>query len=512
MMIALRHLRRALLLLPLLVLTACNTVGEGNKIETLTIQNITGQTVSATVPMTQCLRYNFVALGTFTDGSSAYYTDRATWISSNPAVARVSNGDIQLPSNSALVYPKGTVIPMASSGTATITVDYVGVKASFNVSMSGAPSSITLLPNVPLIPRPAAGNQNIAPRTLITYTALANIGGRMTDITSVGVWSIVGAGTTAAPTAVDSIALFVTGFTSSFKGVAGAGGTVTVQTDFNSVAGSCPLATPTTSLTVAPMQSLALSSEFGANPPALIVGTTDRIKAIATLQGGVQQDVSELAVSGDGTTNAVTYLTPTLPSTRAATTPTISTVMGYRFIAPLVNLLFAVAVDGTQTGSDQTTVDLQAKFVTVPQVTDANGNITTQEVSIKTTANPPLTRTLQTGTLTKIDIAVINGSNPLKVPSFPQYAEDGARLQLQAIGTFTGAGGAQIQQDITRSVTWTSTDNNTVFVINSTLSASQAGLAVAGKAGAVAVNAAFTDASTTPSTVTTSNTLTLLAQ
>lgn len=517
MMIAPSALRRVLLVLPMLVLAACNTVGEGNKIETLQLKDVIGRALPASLQTYQCLRYNLSALGTFSDGSSAFYTDRATWSSDNTSVLRVSNGDIQLASDPTLAYSKGTLIPV-SPGTANVTVDYVGIKSSVQVTVLAPTSNTVQIVGVtPRDSRPT-GTITIAPRTVQTFAAIANLGGRTTDITSAGTWSLDTTGTT--QTANDLIAQFVTGSKSSFKGV-GVGGPLNVLVNFNSISGvtSCPL-TPTTppKLSVAALQSIALSSEF--NPvTSLFVGTTDRLIATATLTGNVTQDISELGITGDGATDATVYNIPLLNSSTA--TPDTATVSDYSAVLQYNNLLrsliSAISTDATPgTPSDANTAQLTAKFITVPAVgTGSDTHITSNT----------LKRTTQNGTLAGIQICAVaaaNAATPINscpnpavstvfsVPQSVQYGEDQARLQLRAVATFNPTGGGSaVTQDVTRHVTWTSSNTGVITVTNASISPTQAGVAASIVAGTVTVNAAWSKDGV--NTVT-SNTLSLTAQ
>jgi hypothetical protein len=554
-------LRGVLLVLPLLLLAACNTVGEGNKIETLKIKDSVAyqDVLTQPVPMFQCLRYNFSALGTFTDGTSADYGTRAStvWTSSNPAAAQVSNGDIQLPNNATSAYAKGTVIPVGL-GPATITVNYVGRTDSINIMVVGAPKSITLIPNAPISPRVAytpgtSAALTIAPRTVQTYTALAELVAagvtRTTDITSAGIWSVVGAVTppvrpnaNAANLTNDAVEL-ITGTTSSFRAKPlndptnpVTNSAVTIQADFNSIAGACG-APKTTTLTVANFDTdpnsvpfpIKLSSEYddGTNPvPALIVRTTDRLKALANLKtaNGVKstQDISELGVSGDGTTGITTFNLPVIPSSTVppSTTPLSDlTVFSYT-TSGVLNLIYAVSSSTSTTADDSNSRQFSAKFITVPGTPTTNGSTPPDQVSVPSNT---ITRLTRNATLQSITICASNANTPqnscvtspavsttIGVPRFLQYGEDEARVRLKAVGSFLLADGSITSQDISRTVTWTSSNSSIISIVNGSLSPITAGLAGSSVAGAVTVSATFTDPVTLA--VTTSNTLTLLAQ
>lgn len=583
-MISMRALHRVLLVLPILALVACNTVGKGNKIESLKIKDaIYGLDVPQNLQIYPCLRYNFEALGIFTDNTSGLYTDRATWSSSDDTIIRVSNGDIQLPSDSTKAYAKGTVIPVGP-GSATITVSYVGLKASLSVIVAGATPTITLQPFTKAVPRPASASSNltIAPRTVQSYMALSTLGGRVTDITSAAHWSVVAPDTSCVNTntvnlTCDPVEL-VTGSTSSFRAkrlddsqnpIAPVNTTSkTIQADFNSIVGmtSCPIVQAT--LGVAPFDStvpnpIAIVSEFDTSGttdgsgsalgqiPALFVGTTDRLKAYGTLRDTSSavytQDVSELGASGDGTTTVTSFGLPIIPSKDTSTNLTVVansdgtttttdcrskdlSVLSFT-TAGLFNLIYGTASDNANPVDDGNVRNFYANFVTKSSTATSSAAVTcpdgtTQAIAITSDAvsvsSAKFARETRTGTLTAIDICTVGASTPanscanpgsttLLVPNFLQYPEDSARVQLRAIGHYTPASGPADTQDITRSVTWASSNSTIISVLNGSLTPAQAGQASALVVGGpVTITATYTDAA---SVVTTNNnTLTLTAQ
>ena len=593
-MISMRALRHLLLVLPMLALAACSSVGKGNKIESLQIKDaIYGQDVSANLQLYPCLRYNFEALGVFTDKSTGVYTDRATWSSSNQAIVKVSNGDIILPSDSTKAYAKGTVIPV-SAGTASITVDYVGLKATINVTVAGSVPAITLHPFSSVLPRPMSadnGTLTIAPRTVQNYVALATLPnlstGRVTDVTAAAQWSVVSPNTTCTNTNTINLTCdpveFVKGSTSSFRAKPlddsknpikpDSTTSKTIQADFNSIVGmtSCPKVSAT--LTVAPFDStvpnpIAIVSEYDASGktdgassvigqiPALYIGTTDRLKAYGTLRDASSavytQNISELGVTGDGTTGATGYGLPIIPSTdtssnvtvtnnpETASSPATTTTTDCRrkdlsiftFLSGLFNLIYGSGSGDTATPVDPVDGSIRnfyATFITKPATTTTTSAqvtcpdkitmalpMTTDALSV---TSAKFARQTRTGMLTSIDLCAVGANTPvnscsspggtmLLVPNFLQYPEDSDRIQLRAIGHFTPVSGPSDTQDITRKVTWTSSDSSIIGVLNASLTPAQAGQATALKAGTVNITATYTNAAGAVTTNTTPFTLT----
>ena len=400
-MVSVRALRRLFwITLPVLLLAACSGIGKGDKLETLAIVNArTGLALTPPVLGYQCLRQQLSVFGTFTSKSIGDYTARATWTSSNPAVVKVSNGDPILdkdPANSANVFQRGVITPM-SIGTAVVTAEYVGIIASINVEVR-APDSI-ILSTSPIDATPALANTSIAPSSLLQFRAYARLDGVDTDVSSDPRWSIVNDPANAIAT-ISSTGLVV--------GV-GAGGPVTVNANFDACPGTA-FNNLTANVTVSPVRKLSLTRQFSAGTQ-LVVGTTEALTAIGTLDNGATQDLSAIA----------TYTT----STPASSVSVLSL---------LSNFATAASVG---------TTDVTASFGATPA----------------TVTSAPVTIATQTATLNAIAILAADQNR--------QIAPHGHYDHYHALGTYTPtAGGANFTQDITRHVLWTSSDATAVFMAN----------------------------------------------
>lgn len=124
-----------------LALAGCESIGEGSTIQSLKLQAGDGRTEVAPFVLNRCLRDQLVVIATFTDGTTADFSYRAAWSSSNPAVVQVSNNDIgtvfiddgAFVTASNVPYRPGTIVPAATSGTATITASFLGMSSSMDV-------------------------------------------------------------------------------------------------------------------------------------------------------------------------------------------------------------------------------------------------------------------------------------------------------------------------------------------------------------------------------------------
>jgi hypothetical protein len=127
-------------------LTGCESIGEGSTLRSLEILPASGSTeTSPSYQIYQCLRDQLVVLGTFTDGTRADFSFRATWTSEHPSIVQVSNNDIPttvvvdgafVPIESS-PYRPGTLVPKGAPGAeTTITASFVGITASIKVSIA----------------------------------------------------------------------------------------------------------------------------------------------------------------------------------------------------------------------------------------------------------------------------------------------------------------------------------------------------------------------------------------
>lgn len=183
----------ALAAVTLAALSGCNSIGDGNTVERLEIVPANGATQlvpyaqGGTYKMFECFRDEFVAVAVFTDGTRSNFSYRATWSSSNPAVAEVSNYDIApvfatgSTDGSFYVHPTvklvpGTVVPHGVAGdTAVVTAEFAGLKASINLAIRKANLRIVAVPSDS---NTVSGTTYLAQKTSQRFTVLADADGR----------------------------------------------------------------------------------------------------------------------------------------------------------------------------------------------------------------------------------------------------------------------------------------------------------------------------------------------
>lgn len=132
------------LALPLLALflSACD-VGEGNRPVSIRFVNSTADITTLTSTTAyECFTQAVVLVADFTDGIPGDFTSRVQFVSSDPAVVRVSNADVPVTGSSDLVYSRGILVPVAP-GTATISAEFAGLKAALQVTVR-RPESLTV--------------------------------------------------------------------------------------------------------------------------------------------------------------------------------------------------------------------------------------------------------------------------------------------------------------------------------------------------------------------------------
>lgn len=172
-------------------LSGCDSIGEGSTLEKLELVPASG--VTQTVPyeeggsykLFQCFRDEFIAVGTFTSGTTANFNRRARWTSSDPSVVQVSNGDIpavfvvggDFIEHGTVRYARGTVIPRGVPGSkATITAEFVGLKASINVEIRKP--ALRIVPAPSSDPSAVVNPVHLAEGTIQRLTVLGDLDGR----------------------------------------------------------------------------------------------------------------------------------------------------------------------------------------------------------------------------------------------------------------------------------------------------------------------------------------------
>ena len=195
----------------------------------------------------------FLAIGTFTDGSAQNITGSVQWASSNPSVATVANAP----------GVQGLATSVAD-GASSISATSGSVSASTTLTVSvAALVSITVNPSGP----------SIALGTTQQFTALGIFtDGSTQDLTAASTWS-------SSNTAVGTVS-------SSALGTAIAIGTATITATLGGVSGSTPL-----SVTPATVISITVSPANAAIP----LGVNQTFTALGTFTDGSTQDVTNSA-------------------------------------------------------------------------------------------------------------------------------------------------------------------------------------------------------------------------
>ena len=176
------NLARSIALVAILAtVSGCGSIGEGSTVKSLQILASGSGSAASPFLLHQCLRDQLIAVATFTDGTTADFSYRVTWASSDSSVVQVSDNDIPTAVVSGGVfaeaayapYRPGTLIPRAASGSATITATFVGISASMLVDIDTAQFKVApLAPAVdPQVQPPAL--RYVGPGAAVRYVFLA---------------------------------------------------------------------------------------------------------------------------------------------------------------------------------------------------------------------------------------------------------------------------------------------------------------------------------------------------
>ncbi len=260
------------------LLAGCGGLGNGVLPVNAVIQPLGGLEGAASTKAFTCLNTGLSLFLDFSDGSRGDFTSRATYSSSNPAVARISNLDIAVPESTGRFFARGTIVPV-SPGTATLTATYLSFTRSIEVT-------VTELQNLSISPP----SGDLAANSRLDLSVSADLNGVITPIDSAVQWAFVSPNDALATIDVD---------TGTITGVA-AGNGLTARARIP----GCALFTEAP-VSVGNLQSLALTREFG-DQDTLIVGTSERLIATGTLDNGLTQDLSTQVSYTSSDTSAIT--------------------------------------------------------------------------------------------------------------------------------------------------------------------------------------------------------------
>ncbi|HUR39809.1 MAG TPA: hypothetical protein VM240_01445 [Verrucomicrobiae bacterium] len=476
------------LVLLLAFLGGCESIGEGSTIESLSIE--AGNSRHNTTPflLQRCLRDQLVVVATFTDGTRADFSLRARWVSSDPSVVQVSNNDIPtaavisgaFTTIPTLPYRPGTIIPQASSGTATITASYIGLTASKTVQIESP--LLRIAPVTPgASPNGVQPTQFLAPKTTLGYAFLSErVSGEVESQSTLNLlgplnpvlWKVRGVlpgefdarDTTiagdfdkyAAPTAADP-SVVISSITGLVTGMKADTATYTVEASTS----LCPNEQVSAPVSVAAFASPALTLEY--EPAFNGVGVIENGETIAgtsqalVVTGNLDTDGNTATAeqSMDLSNQADLRITPTGNLCTAGTTNCTCDADGIsncrkRLFSSVNSQVFTLITD------DGAMADVQACFTDI----DASHSDDCEEID----AGPGTNVAVQSNTLAvksiPIDLSGATGSFTVQsnVAQEPAFTYPGA--QFTAYGTFTAltgfafAGGPTAMQNFTRIANW----------------------------------------------------------
>lgn len=261
-----------------LVTAACDISGIGDGVRPVSIEIAPPRTVAEgenfKTPL--CFADQMSVIVRFSNGSAGNYTGRnVTWTSSDKTVVEVSNADY--PTADAPEFGRGVLIPKAA-GNATITVNYVGMSASYDVEVI-SPTEVTM----------NTSRLAIAPNTAGALTLSAVIDGEELDVTRSATWSFLeGEGA------------------KDFATIGANTGIVVAKAQDKDLRAQATLSLcpdnlgitlpPPADVIISTPAELVLTREFAAAPnDELVKGTTDAMKVIALLESGDEQDLTSQA-------------------------------------------------------------------------------------------------------------------------------------------------------------------------------------------------------------------------
>jgi urocanate hydratase len=435
----------------------------------------------------------FTATGTYTDGTHENLTSMVTWSSSSGTVAQVSNAS----GSNGL----GTA---TAQGSTTVSAAFGGVSGSTPLTVSAA-TLVSLAITPP--------NPSIAKGTSEQFTATGTYSDNSTqDLTTSVSWSSSTTSTAPISNAQGSNGL-ATG---------SAVGTTTIGAALDGVSTS-------TGLTVTPATLVSIA--VTPTDPGIPNGTTEQFTATGTYTDGTTQDLTSAVTWTSSTTGTATVSNAGgsngLATSAAPGSTTISAALGSvsgstpltvtaaTLVSIAVSPMSSTLPDGDSeqftaigTYTDGSTQDLTS------QVTWSSASSTVDGISNASGSNGLATGTMQGSTNVQAVLGSVSGSTPLTVsmaklvslaitPPNPSIA-NGTTEQFTATGTYSD----NSTQNLTTSVTWTSSSPNNASISNASGSN---GLATGSAVGTTTIGAALDGVSTSTGLTVTPATLVSIA-
>lgn len=416
-----------------LVLAGCSGIGDGNRPESMKIlpagevpDSLDELVAKLAEPPEEtqvftCLGGALRLLVSFEDGDIGDFGFRARWTSSNENVVQVSNGDLLAEGSSTTdenlrFFSVGGLKPIAE-GTATITANYRGMTATIPVRVRDAFKNADGTPRTdsPFVLTPAKAF--MAPTSVQAFAVEADLDGTRSIATTLANIAFVDADDDVAT--YDPSAALVT--------AVAPGATQTLRARFSS---PCAIE-PTAQVYVSDLQSLSATYEEGFTQN-LVGGTSQYLRFTGNFGD----------LDGDGVAD-----TQDLSSQAAVENSDAAVVTAGGLLAGR-NLVIG-AVSGTKP-SVVGTANLTARF---GQRADPDGE--GPEVATPGTAAPALP-------VTVLNVAF---SSMVITPAEPQTLAPLETTRLKAIGTYS-FDGQSFTQDISRHVTWSSSNAERVGIVS----------------------------------------------
>ena len=419
------------------------------------------------------LKTQFTATGTYTDNSTQDLTATALWSSSNPALASVSNA-------------AGFEGLAAALGTGAVTVTAAMGSIQGSTTLNVTPATLVSIAVTP-------ANLSIADGTSQQFTATGTYTDSTTqNLSTLVLWSSSNTGVAAVSNAAGS-----NGFATALGQ-----GAATIGAALGSVSGSVALnVTPATlvSLTVIPANA---GTPKGAVQQFTVTGiyTDNSTQDLTSAVSWSSSDPSVVAISNAAGTNGLAATLATGPVTITASQGTVNGSTGFTVTpATLVSIALIPATPSIADGTTQ-------QFAATGTYTDGTTQPLTQtatwnssDSTVATVSNAPGTNGLAssagqgTATITAA-VGTIAGSTLLTVtpatlvsiavtPVTPSITSR-SNEQFAATGSYTDGS----MQNLTATVTWSSSNPAVATVSNA---AGSSGLAAAAAVGTTSISAAL---------------------
>jgi len=436
------------------VITASFGGRTGSAPLTVTSATLTAIEVIPTDPsLPRGLSQQFSATGIFSDGSTQDLTGSVTWISSDPAVAAVSNAAGSSGQASGLAV--GAALITAASG---------NVSGSSTLTVTSATLvSIDVTPAAPAIAR----------GTTQQFTAVGTYSDNSTqDLTNLAAWS----------SSNEAVSLISNA--DGFHGLATslAAGSTTITAAVGGISGGTPM-----TVTAATLVSIAVTPAS----QTLSRGLTQQYTAVGTFDDASTQDLSSQVVWRSSNT-AVATISNLVGSKGVATAIAVGQTAITATLAGVTSGGATLSVSSATLSSIAITpvnpsiaLKTNQQFTAMGTYSDSSVRDITRSVtwnssksSVATISNAGNSRGLATpvaigATTIRAALGAVSATTTLTVNSFTlvsitvtpanQSIAKGATLQFTATGTFSDAS----TQDMTKLVTWASSNKGVANISNS---------------------------------------------